>query len=294
MGIYVKKRNFAGLKILLICVLVITIVIIASYYFVFLENNKTNPDNDLNSSNTQLEKNINFIQEKDLSVYLKKEDMNEYLTNFEFDQSIKKFIEENPDLILNVLREYQLNQNKLEQEKINKKNISSIQNLNLQAHPMYLGDASGTKVIYEFVDYNCGYCEKYHQELINVMKEDTSVKIVIIQMPILGNFSKDLTTIALASSLQGKFETVHNYLYSSERKSNMEDILADLFLKGVDLKTLKKDMDSQEVKNFLSIHKSYVDEFKITGSPATIIGNQIIPGFIDQRKIIEILEKEFS
>ena len=47
--------------------------------------------------------------------------MNEYLTNFEFDQSIKKFIEENPDLILNVLREYQLNQNKLEQEKINKK-----------------------------------------------------------------------------------------------------------------------------------------------------------------------------
>jgi hypothetical protein len=145
MGIYVKKRNFAGLKILLICVLVITIVIIASYYFVFLENNKINPDNDLNSSNTQLEKNINFIQEKDLSVYLKKEDMNEYLTNFEFDQSIKKFIEENPDLILNVLREYQLNQNKLEQEKINKKSISSIQNLNLQPQLMYLGDASGKR-----------------------------------------------------------------------------------------------------------------------------------------------------
>ena len=293
MGIYVKKRNFAGLKSLLL-ILVITIVIIASYYFVFQENNKINLDNNLNSSNTQLEQNINFIQEKDLSAYLKKEDMKEYLTNFEFDQSMKKFVEENPDFILNVLREYQLNQNKLEQEKINKEKISSIQNLNLQAHTMYLGDGGGTKVIYEFVDYNCGYCEKYHQELINVMKEDTSVKIVIIQMPILGNFSKDLTKIALASSLQGEFKTVHNYLYSSERKSNMDDILADLFLKGVDLQTLKKDMDSQEVSDFLSIHKSYVDEFKFNGSPATIIGNQIIPGFIDESKIIEILEKEFS
>ena len=101
--------------------------------------------------------------------------------------------------------------------------------LNANHWAEYLGDASGTKVIYEFVDYNCGYCEKYHQELINVMKEDTSVKIVIIQMPILGNFSKDLTTIALASSLQGEFKTVHNYLYSSERKSNMEDILADSY-----------------------------------------------------------------
>ena len=293
MGIYVKKRNFAVNRILLL-ILIITLIIIASYYFVFQENNKINLDNDLKKSNKQLEENINLIQEKDLSVYLKKEDMNEYLTNFEFDQNIKKFIEKNPDFILNVLREYQLNQNKLEQEKINKENISSIQNLNLQAHPMYLGDSSGTKVIYEFVDYNCGYCEKYHQELINVMKQDTLVKIVIIQMPILGNFSKDLTTIALASSLQGKFKTVHNYLYSSERKSNMEDILADLFLKGVDLQILRKDMDSQEVKDFLSIHKSYVDEFKFTGSPATIIGNQIIPGFIDQSKIIEILEKEFS
>ncbi len=293
MGIYVKKRNFAGLRILLL-ILIITIVIIASYYFIFQENNKINLDNDLNSSNKQLEENINFIQEKDLSVYLKKEDMNEYLSNFEFDQNIKKFVEENPDFILNVLREYQLNQNKLEQEKINKENISSIKNLNSQVHPMYLGDPIGTKVIYEFVDYNCGYCEKYHQELINVMKKDTLVKIIIIQMPILGNFSEDLTTIALASSLQGEFKTVHNYLYSSERKSNMEDILADLFLKGVDLQTLQKDMDSQEVRDFLSIHKSYVDEFKFTGSPATIIGNQIIPGFIDENKIIEILEKEFS
>ena len=33
------------------------------------------------------------------------------------DQNIKKFIEENPDYILGVLREYQLAQNKLEQEK---------------------------------------------------------------------------------------------------------------------------------------------------------------------------------
>ena len=39
MGIYVKKRNFAGL-ISLLLILIITIVIIASYYFVFQENNK--------------------------------------------------------------------------------------------------------------------------------------------------------------------------------------------------------------------------------------------------------------
>ena len=270
------------------------IIVLTTLYFFNIFSEKKIIDLS-NIENTQFEEGPNQIIEPDFSSYLKKEDVNfdEYFTKKEFDQNIKKFIEENPDYILGVLREYQLEQNKLEQEKTNQKNISSIKNLNLAYHPMYLGDSNSAKVIYEFVDYNCGYCQKFHQELINVMN-DNSLKLVIIQMPILGNFSEELTKLALASSLQGQFKVVHNYLYSTERKSKMEDILADLFLRGVDLDILKNDLDSQEVSDFLSIHRSYADEFKFTGTPATINGNQIIQVFIDADKITEILEKEFS
>ena len=292
MGIYVKKKKFNILKFFLIFLFLIIVLTTLYFFNIFSEKKIFDLSN---IENTQFEEGPNQIIEPDFSSYLKKEDVNfdEYFTKKEFDQNIKKFIEENPDYILGVLREYQLEQNKLEQEKTNQKNISSIKNLNLAYHPMYLGDSNSAKVIYEFVDYNCGYCQKFHQELINVMK-DNSLKLVIIQMPILGNFSEELTKLALASSLQGQFKVVHNYLYSTERKSKMEDILADLFLRGVDLDILKNDLDSQEVSDFLSIHRSYADEFKFTGTPATIIGNQIIPGFIDADKITEILEKEFS
>ena len=112
-------------------------------------------------------------------------------------------------------------------------------------------------------------------------------------MPILGNFSEELTKLALASSLQGQFKVVHNYLYSTERKSKMEDILADLFLRGVDLDILKNDLDSQEVSDFLSIHRSYADEFKFTGTPATIIGNQIIPALSMLIKLLRFWKKNF-
>ena len=292
MGIYVKKKKFNILNFFLIFLFLIIVLTTLYFFNVFSEKKIFDLSN---IENTQFEEGPNQIIEPDFSSYLKKEDVNfdEYFTKKEFDQNIKKFIEENPDYILGVLREYQLEQNKLEQEKTNQKNISSIKNLNLAYHPMYLGDSNSAKVIYEFVDYNCGYCQKFHQELINVMK-DNSLKLVIIQMPILGNFSEELTKLALASSLQGQFKVVHNYLYSTERKSKMEDILADLFLRGVDLDILKNDLDSQEVSDFLSIHRGYADEFKFTGTPATIIGNQIIPGFIDADKITEILEKEFS
>ncbi len=292
MGIYVKKKRFNFLNVFLIFLFLI--IVLTTLYFFKIFSEKSNFDLS-NITDSQFEEEPNQIIESDLSSYLKKEDINfdEYFTKKEFDKNIKKFIEENPDYILGVLREYQLEQNKLEQEKTNQKNISSIKNLNLAYHPMYLGDSNSAKVIYEFVDYNCGYCQKFHQELINVMKNN-SLKLVIIQMPILGNFSEELTKLALASSLQGQFKVVHNYLYSTERKSKMEDILADLFLRGVDLDILKNDLDSQEVSDFLSIHRGYADEFKFTGTPATIIGNQIIPGFIDADKITEILENEFS
>ena len=292
MGIYVKKKKFNFLKLFLIFLFLIIALTTLYFFNIFSEKKIFDLSN---IAKTQFDEESNQIIEPDLSSYLKKEDVNfnEYFTKKEFDQNIKKFIEENPDYILGVLREYQLEQNKLEQEKTNQKNISSIKNLNLAYHPMYLGESNSAKVIYEFVDYNCGYCQKFHQELINVMN-DNSLKLVIIQMPILGNFSEELTKLALASSLQGQFKVVHNYLYSTERKSKMEDILADLFLRGVDLDILKNDLDSQEVSDLLSIHRSYADEFKFTGTPATIIGNQIIPGFIDADKITEILEKEFS
>ncbi len=292
MGIYVKKKRFNFLNVFLIFLFLI--IVLTTLYFFKILSEKSNFDLS-NIADSQFEEEPNQIIESDLSSYLKKEDINfdEYFTKKEFDKNIKKFIEENPDYILGVLREYQLEQNKLEQEKTNQKNISSIKNLNLAYHPMYLGDSNSAKVIYEFVDYNCGYCQKFHQELINVMN-DNSLKLVIIQMPILGNFSEELTKLALASSLQGQFKVVHNYLYSIERKSKMEDILADLFLRGVDLDILKNDLNSQEVSDFLSIHRGYADEFKFTGTPATIIGNQIIPGFIDADKITEILENEFS
>ena len=55
-----------------------------------------------------------------------------------------------------------------------------------------------------------------------------------MQMPILGESSITLSKIAIAASFQNKFEDVHNYLYSSERKSKMADILGDLFLMNID------------------------------------------------------------
>ncbi len=159
---------------------------------------------------------------------------------------------------------------------------------------MIIGNKNATKIIYEFVDYNCGYCLKFHQQVISVLNEDQNTKLVVMQMPILGENSITFSKIAIAASFQNKFQKVHNYLYSSERKSKMTDILGDLFLMNIDIVKLEQDINSEEVAKVILSHEKFVKEFKFNGTPSIIIGEKIIPGYIEKDKIIEILENEFS
>ncbi len=309
MGIYSRRKKSSLPKILSTIFLFLIFLFAGGYYFLFLNNsenelsNTTELSQTLNNedqnSNVNLTKDVEEYEkiiQIDTSEFLKKNeiDLSKYITEEELLEKLEDFIVSNPQFIIDVLRNYQKEQNLKEQEKKNSESLEKISFLNSQEHLLVYGNLSSTRVIYEFIDYNCGYCLKFHQELMNVLDKDKNIKVVFIQMPILGSQSDQLSKMAIAANLQNKFKVVHDYLYSKERKSNMEDILADLFLLNVDIIKLQEDTASDAVLNILNKHDQMVKEFQFTGTPAIIIGNTIIPGFIEEAKIFEILEKEFS
>ena len=290
MSLYRKKKR-TGLKVFISFLFIISILIITAYYFFTPPsqiNNLLNTENSQEIDIQQVEAKIKIIDKPAPEV---ETNMDEYLKIEDLDQRIAKYIKENPAFLIKTLQEYQNTQNQIEQEKLNNQNLSNIEKLNSQNHNMFIGKANSDIQIFEFVDYNCGYCLKFHNEVTSVISQEKSLKLVIIQMPILGKKSDELSKLALASSLQGKFNEVHNYLYSAKRKSRMEDIYADLFLMDVDLAQLDKDLESEVVIKLSNQHINIVNDFKFTGTPAIIIGNTIIPGFIKADKISEILEK---
>ena len=292
MSLYRKKKR-TGLKVFISFLFIISILIITTYYFFLPQsqiNNLLNTDKPQEIDIQQVEAKNKIIDESTPEV---ETDMNEYLKIEDLDQRIAKYINENPAFLIKTLQEYQNKQNQIEQEKLNNQNLSNIEKLNSQIHSMFIGNDNSDIQIFEFVDYNCGYCLKFHNEVSSVISQESSLKLVIIQMPILGKMSDELSKLALASSLQGKFNEVHNYLYSFKRKSSMEDILADLFIMNIDITQLKKDIESEAVQKLRSQHQNIVNDFKFVGTPAIIIGNTIIPGFIKADEISEILKKEF-
>ena len=97
----------------------------------------------------------------------------------------------------------------------------------------------------------------------------------------------------MAANSTGDFQKVHNYLYSSERRSDLPEIFADLFLRGIDIKSIKENINSVQITNKIKEHKALADLFRLNGTPALIIGNEIVPGYIDLLKLMEIISKEF-
>ena len=297
MAIYSRKRKKSGFRIFIYSLFFLSVFLILGYYFFYPTNLKTFLDETPSGAVVEIQDEEEKIIEIDETKNSQSEieiDLSNYLQISDLDKNLKEFIQNNPKFIIDVLRKYQDEQNKIEQEKISQQNNSNIINLNLFDNSMIVGNKNATKIIYEFVDYNCGYCLKFHQQVLSVLNEDQNTKLIIMQMPILGESSITFSKIAVAASFQNKFEEVHNYLYSSDRKSKMADILGDLFLMNIDIAQLEKDMNSEEVSKVILSHEQFVNDFKFNGTPAIIIGETIIPGYIEKEKIIEILENEFS
>lgn len=297
MVIYSRKRKKSGFRVFILSLFVLSVFLVLGYYFFYPNNLKTVIDENLPGAVVEIQDEAEKIIDNDETKNSQSDieiDLSKYLEISDLDKSIKEFIQNNPEFIIDVLRKYQDEQNKIEQAKISQQNNSNIINLNLFDNSMIVGNKNASKIIYEFVDYNCGYCLKFHQQVLSVLNEDQNTKLVIMQMPILGESSITFSKIAVAASFQNKFEEVHNYLYSSDRKSKMADILGDLFLMNIDIAQLEKDMNSEEVSKVILSHEKFVNEFKFNGTPAIIIGETIIPGYIEKDKIIEILENEFS
>ena len=272
MGLYTKKRNTFSIKNILFLIIAISFCCFIFFYY----SDYTQQNNTIQNSNDLI------VSENNQSLQLN-----------ELEPLIKKIISENPELILESVKKFQIEQSKIEKAQLDSKNKELIQELKSYENIMFIGFNNADTTIYEFVDYNCGYCQKFHDVLLELFADNKNLRVEIIQLPILSNFSVDLAKIAMAANLTGDFEKVHNYLYSSERRSDLPEIFADLFLRGIDIKSIKENINSVQITNKIKEHKALADLFRLNGTPALIIGNEIVPGYIDLLKLMEIISKEF-
>ena len=136
MGIYSRKRKKSGFRVFILSLFVLSIFLVLGYYFFYPNNLKTVLDENLSDKivETQNEVEVEKVSETNENEYFQSEiniDLSNYLEKSDLDKSIKDFIQNNPEFIINVLSKYQDEQNKIEQEKTSQLNNLNIISLNL-------------------------------------------------------------------------------------------------------------------------------------------------------------------
>ncbi|MFN3826225.1 MAG: DsbA family protein [Micavibrio sp.] len=192
---------------------------------------------------------------------------------------IKDFLKTNPGIVLESLQAHQDNQRaEMEQQFTN--TFKAKQDAILkEGHPT-VGPETADVTIFEFYDYNCGYCKKAYSDVAQLVENDKNIRFVFIEMPILSETSKDAARWSLAANKQGKFFEYHSALmkYTSQKdKQALEKLAKEV---GMDVEQANKDADSKEVLEIIEKNMTLSRELGISGTPAFVINGQLTPGYM--------------
>ncbi|GIR16357.1 MAG: hypothetical protein CM15mP29_3450 [Alphaproteobacteria bacterium] len=208
-----------------------------------------------------------------------------YKTSIDEDKIVKIFSEDK-SILPRIL-------DKLEiiEEQNNIKNIALYYKDLVKNDNLFLGNKNGKEIIIEFFDYNCGYCKRSFPEIMELVSENKDIKIILKELPVLGESSILASKASIASQKQDKYFEFHQELINFSGLISLIDIKKISKELGINYEQLQKDMNSEET--ILLINESYrlADLIGVRGTPAFIINNNLIPGAIGKNEMLRFLNK---
>ena len=196
---------------------------------------------------------------------------------------VKDYLMKNPEVLTEVIAELEKRQAEAQQVSQASAVKEAQQSLLNASHSYVVGNPSGDITLVEFFDYNCGYCKKALADVQTLMKSDPKLRVVLKDFPVLGPDSVEASRVALAvkNQLQGqKLLDYHVKVMDSRGRVNGERAIAVAKDMGVDVARLQKDMEGAEVRGALQENMALGDKLSLTGTPAFVIGETVIPGAV--------------
>ena len=211
----------------------------------------------------------------------------------EFNSLIKKYILENPEIIIEAIEIYQKKQNfkTIDKEKKLIKNFSS--EIFYDKNSYQYGDKNSKTTIVEFVDYNCGYCKRNHNIIMKFLKNNNNVRYVVKELPILGEKSLLASKIAVLIYLvdgSEVYKKFFDFLMTYKNQLNFEILKSFASKAGSTIKDFDNQINIQKVNSVIVNNLSLAEKLSINGTPTFIIGNSIIRGFISSEELQEIID----
>jgi protein-disulfide isomerase len=216
-------------------------------------------------------------------------------------QIVHDYLLNNPQILVQVsqkLQEQQMQQ--MQQVQQNAQKVIpdvSAQLFNDKTSPVS-GNLNGDVTMVEFFDYQCPHCKDMATVIESLAKQDGNLKIIYKELPIFGADSQFAAAAALASVNQGKYEQFHNALMQAPDPLTNDVVMQVAQSAGLNVDQLKKDMNSDAIKQELKDNVQLAQKLQLMGTPAFVITNTknidqsvLIPGTTSQDVLQSIISQ---
>jgi protein-disulfide isomerase len=144
-----------------------------------------------------------------------------------------------------------------------------------------IGNPKGDVTIVEFFDTRCPYCRHLDPTMARFMGQDPGVRLVFKDLPILGPASLLGSKALLAAQRQGGYAKLRAAIMQAPPDTTIDMIRSLALAAGLDWPRLQHDMDDPAIQQRLDANLQLAKDLGIEGTPALVIGNNMIPGAVD-------------
>lgn len=204
---------------------------------------------------------------------------------------VRQYILDHPEIVIEAIQTMQMRHEAEAAQRQRKALEESRQELVAGKGDPVGGNPQGDVTLVEFFDYQCGYCKAVHPNLTALLGEDRNLRFVYKEFPILGPASVTAAKAALAAARQDKYQPMHDALMGLRGQLDDAKIMRVAESLDLDLARLKADMASPEIQATIERNLDLARKLQIEGTPAFVIGDQLVPGAVPLEQLKAVVEK---
>jgi protein-disulfide isomerase len=202
----------------------------------------------------------------------------------EIETIIKNYLVAHPEVLEEAMAELNKRQAAAEAEKHEASVAENSETIFNSPRGVVLGNKDGDVTFVEFFDYNCGYCKRAMADMLDLMKSDPKLRVVLKEFPVLSQGSVEAAQVAVAVRMQDpggrKYLDFHQKLLGGRGPADKARALAAAKEAGLDVGRIEKDLAGPEVRATIEENFKLADAMGMNGTPSYVIGKQIVVGAI--------------
>ena len=202
----------------------------------------------------------------------------------EIERIIKDYIISHPEVLQEAIAELDKRQAAADLEKAKNAVADNAETLFNSSRHVVLGNPKGDVTMVEFFDYNCGFCKRAMADMLELLKDDPKLKIILKEFPVLGPGSVEAAKVAVAVRMQDKsgkkYLDFHQKLLGGRGQADKARALAVAKEVGMDMKRIDTDMATDEVKVSIEESLKLAETLGLNGTPSYIVGTDVVIGAV--------------